>query len=98
MAVVAALLFLTVMTLCLVLVAIGYYYMRVVQPQLEVAKRAEPSEDAETQPQAQAEAATHADALTTFVEQLQELARLRDQGILTSKEFTSKKTQLLERI
>jgi hypothetical protein len=38
------------------------------------------------------------DALATFVEQLQELARLRDQGLLTSKEFTSKKTELLERI
>jgi putative oligomerization/nucleic acid binding protein len=95
------LLFLTVMTLCLVLVAIGYYYMRVVQPQLQAAKNIEPSEpaaDAEAEPRAQGEARAQADALTTFVEQLQELARLRDQGILTSKEFTSKKTQLLERI
>ena len=34
----------------------------------------------------------------TFVEQLQELARLRDQGLLTTWEFTVKKTELLDRI
>ena len=38
------------------------------------------------------------EALATFVEQLQELARLRDQGLLTTREFTAKKTELLDRI
>ena len=87
MAVVAALLFCALVGVTLVLAGVGGYYLRVLKPKLDAVPEETPSpEDRQT------------DALASFVEQLQELARLRDQGILTSREFTSKKTELLERI
>ena len=86
MAAVAGFLFLALVTLGLALVGVGCYYWRVLRPQLEQAATTAPDEVPPTE------------ALATFVEQLQELARLRDLGLLTSREFTSKKTQLLERI
>jgi cytochrome c-type biogenesis protein CcmH/NrfG len=87
MAVVATFLFLAVVTLCLALVGVGFYYLRVLRPQLETVAAPTDSDEARA-----------TDSLATFVEQLQELARLRDQGLLTSREFTSKKTELLDRI
>ena len=68
------------------LIGVGLYYWRVVRPQLEQVTAAPPDEVPATE------------ALATFVEQLQELARLRDQGLLTNREFTAKKTDLLDRI
>jgi cytochrome c-type biogenesis protein CcmH/NrfG len=87
MAVVAALLFLCLAALGLALAGAGVYYLRVLRPRLE--SQAAPTSAKESH---------ETDTLATFVEQLQELARLRDQGILTSREFTSKKAELLERI
>jgi len=95
MAVVATFLFLALMALGLTLVGVGYYYVRVLRPQLARVP-APPSEP--TAAPATADATTTADSLASFVEQLQELARLRDQGLLTSREFTAKKTELLQRI
>ncbi len=92
MAVVAAFLFFALIALCATLLGAGAYYVRVLRPQLASRAEAPPA------PQPNAADATATDSLATFVEQLQELARLRDQGLLTSKEFTSKKTELLERI
>jgi hypothetical protein len=94
MAVVATFLFLALMALGLTLVGVGYYYVRVLRPRLAHVP-ATPSEP--TAAPATAEA-TVTDSLATVVEQLQELARLRDQGLLTSREFTAKKTELLQRI
>ena len=91
MAVVAAFLFFALITLCAALLGVGYYYVRVLRPQLGPRPESSPAA-------APASEGPAPDALATFVEQLQELARLRDQGLLTSKEFTSKKTELLERI
>ena len=85
MAAVAGFLFLALVTLCVAFAGVGFYYWRVLRPQLEHVT-APPDEVPATE------------ALATFVEQLQELARLRDQGLLTTREFTSKKTELLERI
>jgi hypothetical protein len=67
-------------------VAIGglVYYFRVLQPKLEQA--AKPTPPAKRDP------------LAVVVEQLQELAVLRDKGILTTKEFSAKKSQLLEKL
>jgi cytochrome c-type biogenesis protein CcmH/NrfG len=87
MALVAALLFFALVGVTVALAGGGLYYVRVVRPQLDAAA-SEPTPTA-TQDR---------DSLATFVEQLQELARLRDQGILTSREFTTKKSELLERI
>ena len=87
MAVVAALLFLALAALSCILVGAGVYYLHVLRPRLEMVAASMPAEEVQG-----------ADALAAFVEQLHELARLRDQGILTSREFTSKKTELLERI
>jgi cytochrome c-type biogenesis protein CcmH/NrfG len=86
MALVAALLLFALVGLALVLAGAGFYYVRVLRPRLAAAT-------AENEPAAQ-----ESNTLATFVEQLQELARLRDQGILTSREFTTKKSELLERI
>ena len=94
MAVVATFLFLALMALGLTLVGAGYYYVRVLRPQLANGP-ATPS--APTAAPATTDETT-TDSLATFVEQLQELARLRDQGLLTSREFTAKKTELLQRI
>jgi cytochrome c-type biogenesis protein CcmH/NrfG len=87
MALVAALLFFALVGVTLALAGAGLYYVRVLRPQLD-ASTADP-EPAVTE---------ESDSLASFVEQLQELARLRDQGILTSREFTTKKSELLERI
>jgi hypothetical protein len=62
------------------------YYYRVLRPKLLEAAAVAPAPSVE------------ADPLSVVVAQLQELAVLRDKGILTTKEFASKKTQLLERI
>ena len=94
MAVVATFLFLALMALGLTLVGAGYYYVRVLRPQLARV----PATPSDPMP-APAPLPTDAtDSLATFVEQLQELARLRDQGLLTPREFTAKKTELLQRI
>jgi hypothetical protein len=87
MAVVAVLLFLAVVGLGLALVSVTLYYVRVLRPQLEP-RKAGPSSKSERE----------TETLVALVEQLNALARLRDQRILTSREFTSKKTELLERI
>jgi Short C-terminal domain len=87
MAVIASLLFLAVTALGLTLVGAGFYYVRVLRPRLEALSAPTFAIEAEEN-----------DTLDRFVAQLQELARLRDQGILTAREFTSKKTELLERI
>lgn len=102
MAVVATLLFLALMALGLILVGAGYYYVRVLRPQLARVPAA-PSEPTVAPATTEATETTETtvavtDSLATFVEQLQELARLRDQGLLTSREFTAKKTELLQRI
>ena len=94
MAVVATFLFLALMALGLTLVGVGYYYVRVLRPQLAAYRRRRPNR----RPRRRRRDATTTDSLATFVEQLQELARLRDQGLLTSREFTAKKTELLQRI
>ena len=86
MAAVAGFLFLALVTLSVAFVGVGFYYWRVLRPQIEQVTAPPPEEVAAT------------DALATFVEQLQELARLRDQGLLTTREFTAKKTELLDRI
>jgi hypothetical protein len=86
-AVLAVVLFLAVIGLGLVLVGVALYYVQVLRPQL-VLREPEPSSKDEHE----------AETLTAIVEQLNALARLRDQRILTSREFTSKKTELLERI
>jgi hypothetical protein len=88
MAVIAAFLLCAVFTLALALAGAALYYLRVLRPRL----------DAPAPPAPEAHAVPEGETLARFVEQLQELARLRDQGILTSKEFTSKKTELLDRI
>jgi hypothetical protein len=87
MALVAALLFFALVGVTLALGGAGLYYVRVLRPQLDAS-----TVDAEPAP------TQDSDSLASFVEQLQELARLRDQGILTSREFTTKKSELLERI
>lgn len=46
-------------------------------------------------PAGQSQSAAATPAPTSEVEQLQQLATLRDQGILTDEEFTAKKKQLL---
>jgi hypothetical protein len=63
------------------------YFLKVVRPQLTTATSM--TDEGRTMPR---------DALATVIEQLQELAVLRDKGILTSREFSSKKSELLERI
>jgi hypothetical protein len=87
MAVVAAVLFLMVVGLGVALALAGIYFVRVVRPQL-VARTAGPKSKREEP----------VDPIAGIVEQLNALARLRDQGILTSKEFSSKKGELLERM
>jgi hypothetical protein len=85
--VIVALLFFALVLLSAVLAGAAYYYARYLRPRL-----------AATPDPATAEAAQETDSLARFVEQLEELARLRDEGILTSREFTSKKGELLERM
>lgn len=68
-------------------IGLSIYYVRVRHPELLT-----PGKPAKPAPPAKK------DALGVVVEQLQELAALRDKGILTSKEFAAKKSQLLERI
>jgi cytochrome c-type biogenesis protein CcmH/NrfG len=87
MSFVVALLFLAVVALALAVAGVALYYVRVLRPRLE-ASGATPAHNV----------VHDSDTLANLVEQLHELARLRDQGILTSREFTSKKTELLERI
>jgi hypothetical protein len=87
MAVIAALLFVLVLGLTVALVLAGVYYVRVVRPQL--VGRATPTPPGVTEP---------SDPIAAVVDELNALARLRDQGVLTSREFSSKKRELLERI
>ena len=68
-------------------IGMSIYYVRVRHPELLAAsKPAKPAPTAKKDP------------LAVVVEQLHELAVLRDKGILTPKEFAAKKSQLLERI
>jgi hypothetical protein len=87
MAVIAALLFLVVVGLTIALVAAGLYYVRVVRPRLDA--RTAPTQPGPTDT---------TDPVAAVVEELNALARLRDQGVLTAREFSSKKGELLQRI
>ena len=84
---IAALLFLFVLGLTAALVLAGVYYVRVLRPQL--VERTAPTPPEVKEP---------ADPIAAVVDELNALARLRDQGVLTSREFSSKKRELLERI
>ncbi len=84
MAVIAALLFLLVVVLGAAVVAGGLYYLRVLRPRL--AASAPPARPVD------------ADPIAAVVDELNALARLRDQGVLTAREFTTKKGELLQRI
>ena len=90
MAVVAALLFVVVVGLTVALALAGLYFVRVVRPQLDARSARARSEHHDP--------VDPIDPVAGIVEQLNALARLRDQGILTSREFSSKKGELLERI
>jgi hypothetical protein len=90
MAVVAALLFFALVACGLALGGAVLYYVRVLRPRLDAPPPAPPP--------AEAPVRDEADVVGAIVEQLNALARLRDQGVLTSKEFSSKKRELLERI
>jgi hypothetical protein len=86
----AALLFVALVVCGLALGGAVLYYRRVLRPRLDApAPTPEPAPDA---------VKDETDVLAAIVEQLNALARLRDQGVLTSKEFSSKKRELLERI
>jgi hypothetical protein len=89
MAVFAALLFLALIVCGVALAGAVVYYVRVLRPRLDAAP---------TPPPAPGPVREETDVLAAIVEQLNALARLRDQGVLTSKEFSSKKRELLERI
>lgn len=64
---------------------------RVARRQQEKAIEAHPEAYGQPAPQQAAPAASDSDAIA----EIQKLAELRDQGILTDEEFTAKKTQLL---
>ena len=87
MAVVLGLLLVTVLGVGIVGIGISIYYVRVRHPELLT-----PGKPAKAAPPVKK------DPLAVVVEQLHELAVLRDKGILTPKEFAAKKSQLLERI
>lgn len=87
MVVIAALLFLLVVGLGGALAGAGVYYFRVLRPRL-VAPTATP----EPEPRVER------DPVAAVVEELNALARLRDQGVLTAREFSTKKGELLQRI
>jgi len=97
MAFIAALLFLALLGCGVVLAAAGYYYLRVLRPQLDTGPESARPKQKKAEPPAP-KASEASGSLATFVEQVQELARLREQGILTSREFAAKKSELLERI
>jgi hypothetical protein len=88
MVVVAALLFVLVVGLTGALAGAGVYYVRVLRPRLA----------ASTAPTPEAERRVEHDPVAAVVDELNALARLRDQGVLTAREFTSKKGELLQRI
>jgi hypothetical protein len=88
MAVVLGLLLIAVLGVGIVGIGMSIYYVRVRHPELLT-----PSKPAKAPAPV-----VKKDPLAVVVEQLQELAVLRDKGILTSKEFAAKKSQLLERI
>jgi putative oligomerization/nucleic acid binding protein len=87
MALVVGLLLMAVLGVGIVGIGLSIYYVRARHPELLT-----PGKPLKPAPPAKK------DALAVVVEQLQELATLRDKGILTSKEFAAKKSQLLERI
>ena len=72
---------------CLACAGMVVYFLKVVRPQLTAATST--TDEGRTMQR---------DALATVIEHLNELASLRDKGILTSREFSSKKSELLERI
>lgn len=87
MVVVLGLLLIAVLGVGIAGIGLSIYYVRVRHPELLTAsKPAKPAPTAKKDP------------LAVVVEQLHELAVLRDKGILTPKEFAAKKSQLLERI
>jgi hypothetical protein len=89
----AATLFVALVACGLALGGAVLYYVRVLRPRLDAPPPAPPEPEA-TPPLARQDT----DVVAGIVEQLNALARLRDQGVLTSKEFSSKKRELLERI
>jgi hypothetical protein len=88
----AALLFVALVLCGLALGGAVLYYLRVLRPRLD-APAVVPAPEPAPEPVRE-----ETDVLAAIVEQLNALARLRDQGVLTSKEFSSKKRELLERI
>jgi hypothetical protein len=85
--VIAALLFVLVVGLVAALAGAGVYYVRVLRPRLAApAASSEPERRVEHDP------------VAAVVEELNALARLRDQGVLTAREFSTKKGELLQRI
>jgi hypothetical protein len=85
--VIAALLFVLVVGLAAALAGAVVYYVRVLRPRLAAATAtSEPERHVEHDP------------VAAVVEELNALARLRDQGVLTAREFSSKKGELLQRI
>jgi hypothetical protein len=90
MAVVAAFLVFALVACGLALGGAVLYYVRVLRPRLDA-----PRDDPTPSPEPVRD---DTDVVATIVEQLNALARLRDQGVLTSREFSSKKRELLERI
>ena len=87
MVVIAALLFVLVVGLAAALAGATVYYVRVLRPRL-----AAPSAMSEAQPRVER------DPVDAVVEELNVLARLREQGVLTAREFSTKKGELLQRI
>jgi cytochrome c-type biogenesis protein CcmH/NrfG len=87
MTVVAALLFVALIGLVLALAGVGIFYALVLRPRFAAAVEA-----------ANAAAVDDKETLAQIIEQLNALARLRDQGILTAREFSTKKSEMLERI
>jgi hypothetical protein len=85
--VIAALLFVLVVGLAAALAGAAVYYVRVLRPRL-----AAPTATPET------ERKVEHDPVAAVVEELNALARLRDQGVLTAREFSTKKGELLQRI
>jgi hypothetical protein len=83
MAVIAALLSLLVVALGAALVLVGVYYVHVLRPRLV-------TRDTERK--------VEPDPIAAVVDELNALARLRDQRVLTAREFTTKKSELLQRI
>jgi Short C-terminal domain len=67
------------------------------QPQDDQEQQSDPAEVSQEQPSdpAEEQQATSAPAQPDYAAELEQLARLKEQGILTEEEFTAKKKQIL---